>query len=75
MTETPIEPYEVTLATPVVPEATTFPFNLKIDVSAVTQRELLVQLFNIYNLYNSAGAPPNAAHDSAEHSWHVEYTS
>lgn len=75
MTETPIEPYEVTLATPVASETPTFPFNLKISVSAVTQRELLVQLFNIYNLYNNADAPPNAAHDSTEHSWNVEYTS
>ena len=71
MTETPIEPYEVTVATPVAP---IFNFNLKIDISAISQRELMVQLFNIYNVYNSEHMPPNAAHDSAEHSWHAEFT-
>lgn len=61
--------------TTVPPEALApFPYHIQIDVKATNPRELMVELFNIYQMYNSVNNPPMAAHDSAEHSWVVQYT-
>ena len=60
-----------------MPETPNFQHTIKIDIGATSQRELMEQLFRIFQMHNRASGPDNplqTAQTSADYTWTVEAT-